>query len=51
MKKDGTDLSQERAARQAGMSECQTKTAVRVANVSGADFKRVTEGDDQEHES
>jgi hypothetical protein len=46
-KTDGADSSSQRsAAREAGMSERQQVTAVRVANVAEADFERQIESDD-----
>jgi hypothetical protein len=43
MKKDGAVLSQAAAGEQAGMSERQVKTAVRVANIPTEEFEAAIE--------
>jgi hypothetical protein len=46
MKKDGTVLSRVEAAEDAGLSERQRKTALRVASVAAQDFERQVESDE-----
>ena len=46
MKTDGVVSSQKQAARDAGLSERQQVTAVRVANIPGEDFAAAVESDD-----